>query len=263
MWKRNRVFWASAAILIFLFNFKHSKADNTPGKPIKVSASDAGSRIYAGIDFGGAAPLSASVFTLAYEGYNRLLNAGKVVRPGILTVIDYSLSANAPRMWVLDLVARKVLYHTLVAHGQGTGEEYARDFSNRENSHQSSLGFFVTGATYQGQHGLSLYLHGMDAGFNDAAFSRAVVLHGAAYVSEAFIRANKRLGRSWGCPAVSAEIAPELIRLLQGGTCMFSYFPDKNYLIASRWLPGKEGFATAAQQLQLPVAGNVDAETKL
>lgn len=263
MWKRTRVFFVAIAFSLLFFTFKHSQADNTPERYSQAVTPDSAARIYAGIDFGDKGKLNAGVFRLAYKGYRRLLEAGKILQPGLLTVIDYSLSSNTPRLWVLDLVARRVVYHSLVAHGQGTGEEYATQFSNRESSHQSSLGFYTTGNTYQGQHGLSLYLHGMDRGFNDAAYARSVVLHGASYVSEAFIRTHKRLGRSWGCPAVAESLAPELIRLLQGGTCLFAYFPDKQYLSASHWLTPAQDFADNRAGLQLPAMPGLDAETKL
>lgn len=263
MWKRTRVFFGAIAFFLLFLTFKHSQADNTPGSYTKVAAPDSVARMYAALDFGDKGKLNAAVFALAYKGYNRLLAAGKILQPGLLTIIDYSLSSNMPRLWVLDLVARRVVYHTFVAHGQGTGEEFAEKFSNRESSHQSSLGFYTTGNTYQGQHGLSLYLHGMDRGFNDAAYARSVVLHGAAYVSESFIQAHKRLGRSWGCPAVAEQLAPELIRLLQGGTCLFAYFPDKQYLSASRWLGHTDDFAGNQPGLRLPLVPGVEMETKL
>lgn len=263
MWKRNRVLFGAIAISFLLFNFKHSQADNAAGRYTQANVADSAARVYAGFNFDKGAKLAASVFEFAYNGYLRMLDAGKVLRPGIITVIDYSLSSNVPRLWVLDLASRRIIVNALVAHGQGTGAEFAEKFSNRENSHQTSLGFYTTGGTYQGEHGLSLYLHGMDPGFNDAAFSRSVVLHGAAYVSESFIQANKRLGRSWGCPAVSEALAPELIRLLQGGTCMFLYFPDRTYLSASRWLRGEDGFSDAFSHLRLPEATGLEQETKL
>lgn len=192
---------------------------------------------YAKLDFCHTNKLDPHVFELAYKGYENLRAAGKVSADNeILSVADYSLSANVPRLWIIDLKENKVVLNTYVAHGQGTGEEFATSFSNRENSHQSSLGFYVTGATYIGEHGLSLYLHGMDKGYNSAAFQRSVVIHGAAYVSESFIRANHRLGRSWGCPAVSEDLAPGIINTIKDGTCLFVYHPDNRYLASSRWL---------------------------
>ena len=133
----------------------------------------------------------------------------------------------------------KVLFNTWVAHGQGSGTEYATSFSNTNSSHQSSLGFYVTGTTYNGIHGTSLRLFGMDEGYNDAAFDRDIVVHGADYVSEKFIKEREYLGRSWGCPAVPSNLSLPIINTIKDGTCLFIYYPEKNYLLASNWLNKK------------------------
>ena len=196
--------------------------------------------LYSKIDFTRFEKLNPEVFEKAYRGFINLKAANKLnTEKEIITICDYSLSANSKRLWVIDLRDKKVLFNSFVAHGQGTGEEFATAFSNKENSHQSSMGFFVTGNTYMGEHGLSLYLHGMDDGFNSAAYQRSIVLHGAAYVCESFINAHKRLGRSWGCPAVSSTLAPQLIPLLKEGTCLFAYYPSAQYLSTSYWLNKK------------------------
>jgi hypothetical protein len=118
----------------------------------------------------------------------------------------------------------------------GTGDEFAEHFSNNDSSHQSSLGFYVTEETYNGKNGYSLKLIGMDKGFNDAALERAIVMHGADYVSDNFASAHKRIGRSWGCPAISRELAAPIINTIKGKNCLFIYYPDKNYLNSSEWL---------------------------
>lgn len=193
--------------------------------------------IYNRIDFGKETPLSREVFRKAYTGYLNLKDAGKLnPEQSLISICDFSLSANEERLWVIDLDRSKVLFHCLVAHGQGTGEEYAEQFSNRENSHQSSLGFYVTADTYEGDNGYSLKLNGMDAGYNDAAFNRAIVMHGAEYVSESYIRANKRLGRSWGCPAVPVALTKPIINTIKNRTCLYIYYPNRNYLANSVWL---------------------------
>jgi hypothetical protein len=180
---------------------------------------------------------SFQVFEKAYRGYLNLQSAGKVnSEKQILTICDLSLSANENRMWIIDLAARKVLLHTLVAHGQGSGEEYAVKFSNKINSHQTSLGFYVTGNTYTGDHGLSLYLHGVDRGYNNMAYERAIVVHGADYVSKDFICDNERLGRSWGCPAVPKQQSDVVINHIKDSTCLFIYYPQQRYLKSSVWL---------------------------
>lgn len=205
--------------------------------PAAAGVSRSADNLYNKIDFGDEAPLSREVFSKAYTGYLNLKEAGRLgENRDLLSVCDFSLSANVKRLWVIDLKARKVLFHTLVAHGQGTGEEFAENFSNLENSHQSSMGFYVTAGTYNGDNGYSLRLNGMDNGYNDAAFNRAIVVHGADYVCDSYIRSNKRLGRSWGCPAVPAAQAKPIIDAIRDNTCLFIYFPSRRYLAQSVWL---------------------------
>jgi hypothetical protein len=139
-------------------------------------------------------------------------------------------------LWVIDVAEKKVLFNSLVAHGKNTGEEFAQKFSNIESSYQSSLGFYVTESSYNGSNGYSLKLIGMDEGYNDAALQRAIVMHGADYVSEDFIKSQKRLGRSWGCPAVPRELAQPIINTIKNNNCLFIYYPDQQYLSSSKWL---------------------------
>jgi hypothetical protein len=166
---------------------------------------------------------SQPVLDAAQAAYQHALDLGVVVNPRVLTVIDYSRPSTEPRLWVLDLVSRVVVQHELVAHGQGSGENFATSFSNDEGSHKSSLGLFVTGDAYMGHNGYSLQLRGLDPGVNDHAFARDVVIHGAGYVSEAVARTLGRIGRSWGCPAVRPAIAQQLIVQIKGGTVLFAY----------------------------------------
>ncbi len=197
--------------------------------------------VYNQIDFSKSDTLSFEAFKYAYTGYLNLLQQDKISkRKPILTVCDMSLSSTVNRMWVIDLEQKTVLLNTYVAHGQGSGEEFAFAFSNKKDSHQSSLGFYVTGNTYTGEHGNSLYLYGMDKGYNSAAYERNIVLHGADYVCKDFISSNKKLGRSWGCPAVSSKLSDKTIDLIKDGTCLFVYYPAKKYLAASRWLKGMD-----------------------
>jgi len=193
--------------------------------------------VYNSFDFSKAGNLKFEVFEKAMTGYLNLRAAGKLnARRPILTVCDFTRSSADYRMWVLDLQSKKILFHHYVAHGQGTGDEFARAFSNINESHQSSLGFYVTGDTYQGEHGVSLRLNGMDAGWNSAAYQRAIVVHGAAYVCSDFVKAQGRIGRSWGCPAVSSQLAPQIISAIRGGTALYIYYPNKQYLKSSPWL---------------------------
>ena len=150
-----------------------------------------------------------------------------------LAVIDYSLPSTSPRLWVFDVDRGRLLFQELVAHGRNTGEAVARHFSNVEGSKMSSLGLFQATDTYYGNNGYSLRLRGLDAGFNDHALDRAIVMHGAPYVSEAIAEHLGRLGRSWGCPAVRQEVARGMIDTLKGGALLFAYYPDNKWLSES------------------------------
>ena len=87
-----------------------------------------------------------------------------------------------------------------------------------------------------GRNGYSLRLHGLDAGFNDRAYERAIVMHGAPYVSEEAIKLQGRLGRSWGCPALRDGIAREVIDTVKGNGLVFAYYPDPKWLESSKYL---------------------------
>lgn len=153
-----------------------------------------------------------------------------------LAVIDYSRPSTQPRLWVFDLSRRRLLYSELVAHGRNSGANYARSFSNTLGSYESSLGLFLTRDPYDGHNGYSLRMQGLEAGFNDRAEERAIVMHGAPYVSTKFLRTQGRLGRSQGCPAVRPEVARSLIDSLKGGQYVFSYYPDPKWLASSAYL---------------------------
>jgi L,D-transpeptidase catalytic domain len=175
-----------------------------------------------------------------------------------LAVIDYSLASTTPRLWVFDLASNTLLFRELVAHGQGTGENMARAFSNRNGSHQSSLGLFRTAGTYQGSNGYSLRMEGLEPGTNDAAMERAIVMHGAPYVSEQNAKKQGRLGRSWGCPALRPEVARQVIDSLKNGQMIFSYYPDSNWLARSPFLDcrnktvARAGMASGARTVASP-----------
>jgi hypothetical protein len=159
----------------------------------------------------------------AMRAYDRAEQAGLVAHPGLLTLIDYTRPSLDRRLWVIDLRSGNVLFAERVAHGRGSGDNLATAFSNDDNSHMSSLGLFVTRDAYVGHNGYSLRLDGLDPGVNDHALERALVIHGAPYVSDGFAKQIGRLGRSWGCPAVRPEIAPSLIDTIKGGTVVFAY----------------------------------------
>ena len=180
--------------------------------------------------------IKRNVFEMALSAAQCALRSGDVKDLQTLTVIDYSRPSTQKRLWVFDLRERALLYEELVAHGSGSGMNMATSFSNVPETHQSSLGLFRTDDTYTGRNGYSLRLHGLDAGFNDNAYERAIVMHGAPYVSEEAIKLQGRLGRSWGCPALRAGIAREVIDTVKGSGLVFAYYPDPKWLESSKYL---------------------------
>ncbi len=166
--------------------------------------------------------LKFETFAKAMTGYLNLREAGQLADDKqLLTVVDFDLPSTEKRLWVFDLATNEIKFHTLVAHGHNSGENEATNFSNTDESNMSSLGFYATSKEYQGKHGRSLRLEGLDEGFNTNAAARSVVMHGADYVSEAFIKQNGRLGRSLGCPALPMDLKDEIIEAVNGGTCLF------------------------------------------
>ena len=190
-----------------------------------------------------AAPAASSVapwprrevLDLALQAYRCGRTLGYIDRP-LLTVIDYSLPSTERRLWVIDVANRRVHFNELVAHGERSGENLAVAFSNRPGSRQSSLGLFRADDTYEGEHGLSLRLTGLEAGVNDRARDRRIVMHGAAYVSEGFAAERGRLGRSWGCPALPSGVHAQVIDRIRDGSAVFAYYPDPRWLQSSRFL---------------------------
>src|SRR3972149_1901974 len=180
--------------------------------------------------------LKPSLLKLAIEAFHNAKRSGINTSKQILTVIDYSLPSTQKRLWVLDLNQEKILYSSMVAHGKNSGENHTTNFSNRIGSLQTSLGLFLTEGTYFGRDGYSLYLKGLEKGFNDNAKTRTIVLHGAPYVSKQFVAAAGRVGRSWGCPAVEKPLAEPIINTIKNGTMIFAFYPDKNWLAKSEFI---------------------------
>ncbi len=181
--------------------------------------------------------LSQQALTYAYKGYQHLLDKKNLANDHILTICDFSQPSRNKRMYVIDVKNFKVLMNTYVAHGRNSGVDYATKFSNKPESLESSLGFYVTENTYSGKHGLSLKINGLEKGWNDNAEERAVVVHGAKYIG------NQRLGcgfmgRSFGCPAVPQTDVAKLINIIKDGSCLFIYHPDEDYLHGSTILNG-------------------------
>ncbi|HEY9048020.1 MAG TPA: murein L,D-transpeptidase catalytic domain family protein [Ohtaekwangia sp.] len=180
--------------------------------------------------------LSYDAFRYAVIGYYSLRMQGKLNQKNILSIIDFTKPSREKRFYTIDLDKLAVQFYTYVSHGKNTGEDIAKNFSNIAHSNQSSLGFYITAETYIGSKGYSLKLDGQDKGYNDNMRDRAVVMHDADYVSEYWIKHYGRLGRSQGCPALSKEIAREVIDTIKNRTAVFAYFNDAGYLASSHYL---------------------------
>lgn len=218
------------ALLLLALSFSSAVTNRTetPKAPTAVNHESAETRfqnVYEHLSQeNGQLPQKQSFFK-ALEGFYRLKAQGKVTKD-ILTLVDFSLSSNSKRLWVIDLANNTILYNSLVAHGRNSGDEFAVNFSNKNESNMSSLGFYTTGEVYQGKHGMSLRLDGLQKGLNDHARSRAVVMHGADYVCDSFIKNHSRLGRSQGCPAIPNELVKEIIGTIKGKSVLFIYHPS-------------------------------------
>lgn len=175
------------------------------------------------------AGLSREAFTYAIQGYQKLVDAGTVTNDQYLTIVDFSQSSRKKRFYLLDVKNGELVKNTYVAHGKNSGVDKAEKFSNKLHSEQSSLGFYVTGPTYTGKHGLSLRLNGQEEGFNSNALARGVVVHGANYVNAGRVN-SAYMGRSQGCPALPESEYAEVINLIKDGSVMFAYYPGGDYL---------------------------------
>ncbi|RPE13413.1 hypothetical protein EGT74_07780 [Chitinophaga lutea] len=182
--------------------------------------------------------LSPEAYQYALKGHEHLLKAGKLRNEDILSIVDFSLPSTKKRLFVIDLASGQLLFNSLVSHGRNSGKEMATRFSNAPESFQSSLGFYVTGQTYRGEHGYSLRLEGEEKGINNNAMSRGIVMHAADYVNEGLARLQGYIGRSLGCPAVPVALHKKIIQKIQNGSCLFMYSPDKRYISRSKMIQG-------------------------
>lgn len=173
--------------------------------------------------------LKFEAFEKAMNGYFKLFIDDNIENSKFLTVIDLSLSANENRFFIIDLKTTKIIHKSKVAHGRNSGDEFAKYFSNKIGSYQSSLGFYKTAETYKGKHGLSLRLDGLENSNNNAR-ERAIVIHSADYVNDSFIKDNGRLGRSLGCPSLPTDGYSDIIKTIKNGSILFIYYPKKDYL---------------------------------
>ena len=194
------------------------------------SAIEAKSDIYTALNLSEMG-LTREVFQLALKGYRKLESIGKLQNTDILTIVDFSQSSKQKRLYVIDLLHKILLFNTYVAHGRNTGEEFAKYFSNKAGSCKSSLGFYVTGNHASGATvGFSLIIDGVEKGFNDNALKREIIIHGAEYATENFIRRTGRLGRSFGCPSLPPDLIKPVIKAIEKGTCLFIYHHDDYYM---------------------------------
>lgn len=184
--------------------------------------------------------LGKEAFRSGIVGYFNLLKTNKLKKQDLLSIVDYDLPSTTERMFVIDLKKRGMVKKVLVAHGQRSGWNYATKFSNTHQSHQSSLGFYTTAETYDGKYGHSLKLDGLDPSFNCEARDRAIVMHGADYVSRDFIVREGRLGRSWGCLSLTREDSKEIINTIKNGSCIYVHKKNKDYFTRSKVLNEKK-----------------------
>jgi hypothetical protein len=241
-------FWCiSFAILIFsvtIISWRPAttiKANNISAESVKLSSKELFAQyldeVYNTAQLHNAG-LDLNIFQKAVTGYFNLKASNKIPQySSIITIVDLAKSSCKKRMWIVDLINKELIMNTWVAHGNGSGDDIADRFSNENDSHASSLGFYVTDGVYNGKHGRSLKLDGMDAGFNDNARARSIVIHAAKYVSPGTINALGRLGRSEGCPAVSPKVAGTVINTLKGKTVLFINGNDNAY--SSKYLDGE------------------------
>lgn len=179
------------------------------------------------------AGLSKDAFIKGWKGYNNLTAKHVNLKAGIITIVDFSKPSSQERLFVVDLDHQKILFKSLVAHGKNSGTVYAKSFSNQPETYKSSLGFYKTLNTYDGDNGFSLRLEGLEKNINDNAYERAIVMHGADYVSKKLVRTRGYIGRSYGCPAIPHEVAPKIIKLIKGGSLLFLYHPNEKYQLES------------------------------
>ncbi len=214
-------------LLILLIVLPVGYSSTRGSEPVAPSGEDTCQALFETFQLAGQVEYAA--FRQAMEGLSRV----DAPRKEILTLIDFSQPSTRQRLFVLDLKQKKVLFQSLVAHGQGSGENYATKFSNRNGSHMSSLGFYLTGHTYQGGKGYSLILEGLEAGINDRARERSIVIHAAAYANPSVVASGGRLGRSHGCPALPEKINRAVIDVIKDGTLLYIYAKDPDYLAHS------------------------------
>lgn len=246
--KQSIQFILFAVALFTLFSFAPGKAYGPTATSNKSNVSKSSFSLYQQLALA-AKGLSYQAFEMAYTGMHELYEAGKIQNNQLLTIVDFSLPSTQKRLFVIDVIKGALLFNTYVAHGKNSGKLMATRFSNRPNSYESSLGFYVTENTYRGKHGFALRLIGLEPGINDNALNRGIVMHAANYVNEQFIRMQGYLGRSEGCPALPPKVSSAIIGTIKEGSCLFIYSSNQQYLAQS----------TLAQPLPDSLVQNLEA----
>lgn len=242
--KKAKFFFLPVIFFSFLFA-DHVSSSTGPVKAIKkaspaINTAASALMVYDSLQLNGLG-LSQEAFTYGIQGFQYLLEQGRLKNDSVIAIVDFSLPSSQKRLFVIDVRNAKLLFNTLVSHGRNSGKQNATSFSNKRNSYKTSLGFYITDNTYMGEHGLSLRLKGTEKGINDNALNRAIVMHGADYVDENLIDSQGYIGRSLGCPAIPLSVHREVINALSNGACLFLYSANKNYITRSKLLkqPGR------------------------
>lgn len=173
--------------------------------------------------------ISLDALQNAVNVYQKLKLAGQLNNQQYLTIADFSKPSSEKRLFIINMDKMELVFQSLVAHGRNSGKLMAEKFSNKMESYQSSLGFFITGNVYNGKHGMSLQLEGIEAGINDKAKQRAIVIHGAEYVNDQLIKKQGYIGRSLGCPAVPQNQVKKIIETIKGSSLFYIHASDKTY----------------------------------
>lgn len=218
-------------LLLFPLDFFSSDAsEKSQSSPVVDNRMISNERLYNDMHLKGVVNFTA--FKQAIAGYNKIADKRKPV----MTLIDFSKPSTEKRLFVFDMEKKELLYSSVVSHGKNSGDNYATSFSNEYGSYKSSLGFYLTGNTYQGSNGYSMILHGLEKGINDKAEERSIVVHGAAYANPA-TASSGRLGRSLGCPALPRKLTKPIINTIKDGSVLFIYADKPDYLMHSSIIP--------------------------